>query len=512
MKEAARGSRSPRAMPPPHRRLAPGAGAASLCLCLAFGCAFRSGEAVLEDLKKERSGAPYAITVFRTAPGPDERPMAELRRTLGYWAAPLPDGVPRRQGVLVTEPVDLHERLIRMIDEGASAITLIAYLYDRHGPDAMTLVEYYDADGIFAGWDYVPYAAPPRGAGAAATSGYEDLAWWEYPQLALDMPVYLVLGLKELAGEIVKSPLSALDVGWVGGAADGRSPLSPVCFERAGAAAVEDWRNGLSGFLWRFRVRSRHTPLDLVLDLASAAPVIGPAFDHADVPPERAGGPPAAVIVSQGIHAGGDEAQLVAGWARALGAMRPECRPIIVPYRYGGVVDVAWSLLNLSHGMAYDAAERIVFEHGVGRGDGAVLAGFSGGAQRLLVASRLLRDAGVSVRQYVGVVGPCAGHACAREAWLLVGDDALDDPVLLSVYAADVLMAIVPSDVTRRVIRGAGEHLTPGMPDGATRAPAGGYLGALGEIVGRAHGASRILGWVPRALFDGPGVPDYDRR
>ncbi len=454
---------------------------------LAAGCAFRSGPAVLEDLKTDRSGPPYALTVFKTAPGPGERPLAELRQTLAYWSAPMPGGASRWRGVLVPEPRDLYARLIDAIDGGAKSMTLVAYLYDRHGLDTMTLVEYYDEGGILAGWDYVPYAAPPCGGGQTATRGYENLAWWEYAQLVLDVPVYAVLGLKELAGEIVKSPLSALDAGWLGSAVDGRSPFSPVCFERAGAAAFEDWRNGVSGCLWRFRVRSRHTPLDLARDLAGALPVLGPLFDPRDAPPETGARPTSAVVISQGIYAGGDDEQLAAGFAAALGTMRPDLRPIIVPYRYGGLVDVMWSLLNLSHGMAYDAATRVAFEHDFAPGDAVVLAGFSGGAQRLLVASRLLRDAGIRVTRYVGIAGPYAGQACAQEAWLLTGVRAGDDPVLLSVHAAEFLLGALPTNLMRRVLPDAGEHLTPGMPDGATRAPASGYLGALEDIVVRPY-------------------------
>src|SRR5690606_8451657 len=153
---------------------------------------------------------------------------------------------------------------------------------------------------------------------------------------------------------IVKSPLSALDAGWLGTAVAARSPLSPVSFERAGRAVWEDWNDGFSAFTWRFRARSRHTPFDLVWDLGSAIPVAGLLFERMwpadvdDVAPT--GVSPRHLALSPGIHAGGDDEQATAAWVGSIVSKRPDLTTHSLPYRCGGVFVTLWSLFGLSRG------------------------------------------------------------------------------------------------------------------------------------------------------------------
>ena len=99
------------------------------------------------------------------------------------------------------------------------------------------------------------------------------------------------------------------------------------------------------------------------------------------------------MAISQGIHAGDATEQFAAAWRRRLEEVRPGTPAVTVPYRYGGVADVIWSILNISHGFGYDMAADIVFVRGVEPGEAVDLAGFSGGGQRAVVATRALRSA-----------------------------------------------------------------------------------------------------------------------
>ena len=345
-------------------------------------------------------------------------------------------------------------------------------------------MDYFDSDDNHLGWDFQSYSEVKTPPGGPTTIGYDDMSWWEYPHFLIDVPVYLAIGLKEFAGEIVKSPLSVLDVGWFDPMAEGRTPVSPVCFTRAGRAFVEDWRDGWTALSWRFRARRQHTPLDLLRDLLGATPLVGPVFDHHS-PPETTGAPAptSAMIVGQGIHSGGSDRQFTLAWEKALREKRPDIEVFTVPFRYGGVFDVMWSLFNISHGSAHDAAAQLVFDHGIAPGDTIEMTGFSGSVQRFFVATRLLRLAGVRVEQVVGVAAPASGGSCAVRNTLLLGTDPIADPVLLSTHATRLLFPF-PSNIEVRWVEGAGGHHTPRLPDATTRAPQLGYETPLIELLG----------------------------
>ena len=268
--------------------------AALLCgLALLQGCLFFSPRDELERLKAER-GEPWAVTVFAKTPGPGEQPLEALRETLTFWSAPGSGGEPPWKGVLTPEPEDLYVSVLARMDQGADRFTLVAHEYGHR----LTLVDYLDAKGDRLGWDHPAFPPPKKSLPTFPLVGFYTLEWWEFPQLLLlDLPVYLALGAKELAGEIIKSPLSFLEEGWIRGSIQGRCPVSPVSFEQAGGAFLEDWRNGFSGFLWRLRVRSQHTPWDLAMDLAAAVPVVGPLLDHKSPPADSSTPPETSLIV-----------------------------------------------------------------------------------------------------------------------------------------------------------------------------------------------------------------------
>lgn len=262
-----------------------------LLVAIAPGCLFLPGPEKLARIRAERPEEPWAEAVFRQEPGEGERSFGELRETLRFWLEPGPEGKPRAAEVFAMEPPDLYARVLEAIDAGEPEVKLVAYLYDANGLDRYTLVDWFGAGGRRFGTDWVLYDEPLPPATGPATVGWDDLAWWEWPQLILDVPVYTVIGLKGSSSEVAKSPLSALDAGWLGTGVALRSPVSPVSFERAGRAVWEDWKDGFSAFTWRFRARSRHTPLDLVLDFGREIPVVGLLFERA-WPPDVEGVPP----------------------------------------------------------------------------------------------------------------------------------------------------------------------------------------------------------------------------
>lgn len=451
---------------------------------LPTGCLFLPGPARLERIIAQRPSRPFATTVFGAAPSGSGRQLSELRAAMVQWAGTGSGGRARFEGVLAPEPRDLYDRVIAAIDGGAGEITLVAHKYDSNGLDDLTLVDYFDERGERIGFDYVLYHHPPPPPGGPAAIGYDAMAWWEYPQLILDAPVYLALGLKELALEIAKSPLSAIEAGWIGGSiVGGWNPLSPVCFEDAGAAFVEDWRDGWTALSWRFRARARHTPLDLARDVLAAAPILGPIFDVKAPPPALEAPPARLIALSRGIHGRGDAEQHVFAFERAVGEYRPETPVVTLPYRQGGLADVAWSLLNLSNGSSYDAASRLVFDQGVRAGEAVELVGFSGGVQRHLAATRLLGKAGIAVNDAVGIAGPWAGCAAARRSLVLLGGDAILDPVVLTARAIDAFYFPFPDNIEIVVVPGAGGHTTPYFPHGETRSPSLGYGEALASAL-----------------------------
>ena len=99
------------------------------------------------------------------------------------------------------------------------------------------------------------------------------------------------------------------------------------------------------------------------------------------------------------------------------------------------------------------------------------LVGFSGGVQRFISTSRILRASGVSVNRLVGVAGPYSGVSCASKTRILLGDEPLADPVLLAAHAVNVIFFLFPSNVQAHRVEAAGGHYTPSFPQALTRAP-----------------------------------------
>ena len=446
------------------------------------GCLTAGPQATLDALLRDR-GEPDFVTVFRASPGPEERPLSELRDTLAYWTATGSGDRPRWEGALVPSDPALHakllERIDAAIDAGIGSITLKAYRFDARWQDEFTLVDYVSEGGELLGWDHTAHVLPPRDdprVFAFPVYGYFQMAWWEIPILILDIPVYLAVGAKELAGEAVKSPLALVTYLIETAAVERRSPVSPTALGRAAGAFAEVWKNGFTALIFRFRARSAHTPIDLLRELAAAVPIVGPVFEPQS-PPEDDTEPPGTtlLVLSGGVH-GSREEEALDPWARAAGALRPETIVATAAYPHGTVLDPVWSMLNISSGPGHDLAARIIFDEGAAPRDGVEIAGFSAGLQRGLVASRLLWRANVSVNRLVGVAGAFAGGSTARTSTALLGEEEIAASLAAHLWP-------FPSNVAIRRVREAGGHHLPCFPDGATRAPNLGYARVLEAVV-----------------------------
>ncbi len=449
-----------------------------IALIVLPGCLFHPGKEQLRRYLENRPEEPD-YTFSYTQPSNISETGASIsifEQTLEFWNQPGSEGEPRWKDVLVPNSDDLYDKLLDICKRPNGEIHLKSYHYDSAGLDYLALVDYFDENGELIGFDYIPNDTTRYTPRESNFVGYENMAWWEYPMFILDVPVYLTIGIKELAGEIIKSPLSAIDLGWIGTPAEKRNPFSPVCFERAYYGFLQDWKDGFTGLTWRFRVRNRHTPWDLGRDLLGAVPIVGPIFDHKG-PPERKDPPPKtkAFAISQGIHAGGDTEQYTRHLERAVKEHRPEVRTMAVPFPYGGLFDVMWSLLNVSNGMAYQTAHSVVFQHNLQRDEGLESIGFSGGVQRFGQASKLLRLGGFTVNKSIGVAGPFAGFSAAQEYHILLGDGFIEDPVVGTAHFVNFVYWWLPMNVTWYEVKGGGGHHLPYFPHPQTRQPESGY-------------------------------------
>ena len=166
----------------------------SLLSLVCTGCLFLPGPEALKRIESQRPEVPYARVVFRTEPGEGEHSLAELRSTLEFWTARGVDGEPRWRSVLVPKPEDLYTQLLAAIDSGeADVMTLVSYKYDTAGTDDITLVDYIASGDRLVGYDHLDRITPPPRPSRGTFVGYDDMRWWEYALLVLDLPVYLAM-------------------------------------------------------------------------------------------------------------------------------------------------------------------------------------------------------------------------------------------------------------------------------------------------------------------------------
>lgn len=228
-------------------------------------------------------------------------------------------------------------------------------------------------------------------------------------------PFSLMIGVKNAAFEVVKLPFS-FSAGMLFGRDQWMYPIEN--FQTAyNALYVETMTQTHRGAEWG--------PYRLLLEL----PLVGQVFQYnygidrsePDCPPSRldlcsngarsADGREIAskIFLSRGIYGGDKWGQDTGLWALFTKHSYPDYEVYSPPYRHGTVIDVVWSMFNLSHGPSYSEA-RYIMDHAT-RKDRVYLAGHSGGVQRSAAASRILSLHGYQVKKIIGIAGPSIGQA-----------------------------------------------------------------------------------------------------
>jgi len=219
-------------------------------------------------------------------------------------------------------------------------------------------------------------------------------------------PFSLVIGLKNAALEVTKMPFSL-----VAGQAFGRDawnyPLTNLLTARDAllVEATTQPRGGLEFGIYRL-----FTELPLVGQLFQ----YNFSFDRSekddfglkDNPDSNAS---RKLFLSRGIYGGHKWGQDTGLWVLFAKQSYPTYDVYSPPYRHGTVIDVVWSMFNLSHGPAYSEA-RYIINHAT-REDRLYLAGHSGGVQRSAAASRILSFHDYRIIKAVGIAGPSIGQA-----------------------------------------------------------------------------------------------------
>lgn len=330
----------------------------------------------------------------------------------------------------------------------------------------------------------------------------------DYFRLPYTLLIDTVIGLKQFAGEIIKSPISFLEA----------ELYEQIFIEKkvpfykfdGVKAAIDDWRNGVTALTYRYRMDGNQGIVATTQNLLGEIPLIGSVFDQWNRTESVTANK---LFLTRGIFGGDNSAQNMSLWADYLRRPSGECRQDkltyksdnsspeeidltddgnnnntcvkVIPYRYGSNVDVLWALLNISHGYAYEMASEIVLKCNVNPGASIALSGHSGGVQRIISTARILYDDGIKVKNMYGIAGPALGYAPCRETKVVLNSKFLQDPVsevsrFLRYITLDLLTLDIKWDCDDRKKKQREdifyEHITPGFVDGKTRLKYDGFL------------------------------------
>ena len=206
-------------------------------------------EKLTEEKIKEKLGKPGFL-----------KPIYESNLNLSFLSALENDaGV-----LLVPDHVELYEEIIAAVEEDKlSGIKLLSYVYDRMGSSEETSLTFYiggDEDtgrkvpDVF-GWDYVGYGNKDSGNLERRKKAFIDYkidSPADYFRLPYTLLIDTIIGLKQFAGEVIKSPISFLE----------EELFENIFIEKkipfykfdGIKAAMEDWRNGITALTYRYRV------------------------------------------------------------------------------------------------------------------------------------------------------------------------------------------------------------------------------------------------------------------
>ena len=491
------------------------------------GCLARYGEGRLDqlllsinDLKKECEVNDEKLTGEKIKeklgkPG-FLKPLYERNLNLSFLSALENDaGV-----LLVPDHAELYEEMKTAVEEDKlSGIKLLSYVYDRMGSSEDTSLTFYiggdedterKAPDVF-GWDYVGYDNKDSGdleRGRKTFIDYKIDSPADCFRLPYTLLIDTIIGLKQFAGEVIKSPISFLEEELY----ENIFIEKKVPFYKFDGikAAVEDWRNGVTALTYRYRVDGNQGMVATTQNLLGEIPLIGSIFDQWNRTDSVAANK---LFLTRGIFGGDNSAQNMSLWVDYLRRRSKEYRQDkpsylsdnssfeetnltvkgnknntyvkVIPYRYGSNVDVLWALFNISHGYAYDMAAEIVLKCNVNQGDSVILGGHSGGVQRIISTSRILYDDGINVKKMYGIAGPALGYAPCSETKIVLNGKLLQDPVsevsrFLKYITLNLLTLNIKWDYDDRKEKQKEdilyEHITPGFVDGKTRLKYDGFL------------------------------------
>ncbi len=465
-----------------------------------------SGEELSEEKIKDKLGKPgFLKPIYETnldlASRKTQKTLRDLNKDKGVLLKYYPDD-------LYDELLGKHGRL--------KNLKLLSYVYDRMGFEDPSLTFYIGSlEGTVEnrpkvfGWDYVKYGTRNRcncNVGKRTFINYKNDSTANYLRLPYTFLIDTVIGLKQFAGEIIKSPISFLEA----------ELFENICMERkipfyrfdGFKAAGEDWRNGVTALTYRHRIESNQGILATTQNLLGEIPLVGSFFDQWY---KKESGTANKLFLTRGIYGGDDSAQNMAMWVsyftnppvqecpsvqstRQSGSIIPEetdqvdtnnpCVKVI-PYRYGSCTDVFWAVLNLSHGYAYEMASEIVSKCEVNPGDSVLLGGHSGGIQRNIATARILNDDGIKVEKMHGIAGPALGYAPCNKIKVVLNSKFAQDGVteisrFLRYLFLDSLTLNIDWGIDDRKTSGKDKeyykHKTPGFVDGKKRLKYDGYL------------------------------------
>ena len=398
---------------------------------------------------------------------------------------------------LVPNRPELYDDMLAAVKEDKSySIKLLSYVYDRMGSlEATSLAFYIGNEGtgrnepeVF-GWDYVAYGKKYNcdlERKRKAFINYKIDSPAGYFRLPYTFLIDTVIGLKQFAGEIIKSPISFLEEEIIGNIfIEKKVPFYKFDGIKA---AIEDWRNGVTALTYRYRVDGHQGFVATTQNLLGEIPLVGSVFDqwHGEE-----SGLADKLFLTRGIFGGEAHEQNTSFWVRYFrnhleGTNDDNVISVeAIPYKYGSNVDVLWALFNISHGYAYDMASEIIFNYDVNPGDTVLLSGHSGGVQRILSAARILNDDEINVKKIYGIAGPALGYAPCSETKVVLNGKLLQDHVsevskFLKYTTLNLLTLSTKWGYDDRKVQQKEdihyEHVIPGFVGSRTRLKYDGYL------------------------------------
>ncbi len=346
----------------------------------------------------------------------------------------------------------------------------------------------------------------------------KDWSWQNH----IYLPIDIMICAKQTAGELVKAPLHLVGIPIVNfmlnniEASD--KPLNKIgdALKLGGKTFKEDIYE--IKYIWLYRLtklnhnhKLKHFPLNFILEPIREIPLVG---DHIPRDTHYSSGTqtPKYLFISRGIYGRSSTEQDTKNWEQFMkniliedvktksNAANEELRANTdsvelqvssIPYQYGSILDVLWSLLNISSGSGYEMAYRIVNEYEIGQGDVIFLTGHSGGVQRCMVAEKLLLENQIRTQRRAGLAGPSQGIVyCSKKknnqnyiTFLNQNRDYADIVSNLNTILDITPPMCLPNWIWKRneeKIRIADptlRHITPGVINPETRIPASGYLG-----------------------------------